>query len=190
MAELNSYDPSSGELVGSVPVTPIDEIAKVVSRAQAALVAWREISLENRATMLKLAADELSKNSALLGELLSREMGKPLARGKGEVSHCADWIHGKVAEMQQALAPEVLKDDGTETTLFFDPFGVAAVISPWNYPMSMPQWMVIPSLMAGNTVVLKPSEETPLIAQAYVECLNKYLPENVLQIIYGADDQV
>jgi acyl-CoA reductase-like NAD-dependent aldehyde dehydrogenase len=63
------------------------------------------------------------------------------------------------------------------------------VISPWNYPMSMPQWMVVPALVAGNAVVLKPSEETPLIAQAYADVLNESLPNDVLQVIHGADAQ-
>lgn len=189
MKKLHSYNPATGEEVGTVQVTAIDDIAGVVSRAQSALDAWRSVSLEDRAVMLKQAADKLIENSASLGELLSKEMGKPLARGRGEVNHCGDWIHSKIDEMQQALQPETLADEGTESTLFFDPFGVAAIISPWNYPMSMPQWMVIPSLMAGNAVVLKPSEETPLIAQAYVDCLNEFLPENVLQIIHGADEQ-
>jgi succinate-semialdehyde dehydrogenase/glutarate-semialdehyde dehydrogenase len=182
MKKLHSYNPATGEEVGTVQVTAIDDIAGVVSCAHSALDAWR-------AVMLKQAADKLIENSASLGELLSKEMGKPLARGRGEVNHCGDWIHSKIDEMQQALQPETLADEGTESTLFFDPFGVAAIISPWNYPMSMPQWMVIPSLMAGNAVVLKPSEETPLIAQAYVDCLNEFLPENVLQIIHGADEQ-
>lgn len=189
MKKLHSYNPATGEEVGTVQVTAIDDIAGVVSCAQSALDAWRSVSLEDRAVMLKQAADKLIENSASLGELLSKEMGKPLARGRGEVNHCGDWIHSKIDEMQQALQPETLADEGTESTLFFDPFGVAAIISPWNYPMSMPQWMVIPSLMAGNAVVLKPSEETPLIAQAYVDCLNEFLPENVLQIIHGADEQ-
>lgn len=189
MKKLHSYNPATGEEVGTVQVTAIDDISGVVSCAQSALDAWRSISLEDRSVMLKQAADKLIENSASLGELLSKEMGKPLARGRGEVNHCGDWIHSKIDEMQQALQPETLADEGTESTLFFDPFGVAAIISPWNYPMSMPQWMVIPSLMAGNAVVLKPSEETPLIAQAYVDCLNEFLPENVLQIIHGADEQ-
>lgn len=189
MTKLYSYNPATGDEVGAVPVTGIDEIKGIVSQAHSALAAWHRISLEGRAAMLKQAADKLIENSAALGELLSKEMGKPLARGKGEVNHCGDWVHSKLDEMLQALQPENLVDENTESTLFFDPYGVAAIISPWNYPMTMPQWMVIPSLMAGNTVVLKPSEETPLIAQAYVDCLNEFLPENVLQVIHGADDQ-
>ena len=88
-----------------------------------------------------------------------------------------------------ALRPEVLQDGRTYTGLIHPPFGVAAAITPWNFPISMPHWMVLPSLVAGNTVVLKPSEETPLIAQAYVDLLHTVLPPGVLSVVHGADDQ-
>ena len=189
MDNLISLNPATGDVVGTVPVTPVAELHNIVSRAQSALADWSKISLESRAVMLRQAAGRLIENSSSLGELLSTEMGKPLARGKGEVNHCGDWIHGKLNEMQEAFQPDRLLDEGTESTILFDPYGVAAIISPWNYPMSMPQWMVIPSLMAGNTVILKPSEETPLIAQAYVDTLNEFLPPYVLQVIHGADEQ-
>jgi len=187
--ELISYNPANGEIVGSVPISTVDDVEKAVIRAQAALAIWQNVPLETRARLLQQAADRLAENAATLGELLSREMGKPLARGKGEVSNCSSWIHSKLDEMLKAYRPEILQDESTESTLYFDPFGVAAVISPWNYPMSMPQWMVIPSLMAGNSVILKPSEETPLIGQAYVDTLNEFLPKDVLQIVHGADEQ-
>ena len=68
-------------------------------------------------------------------------------------------------------------------------FGVSAAITPWNFPMLMPQQCILPSLVAGNTVIFKPSEETPLVGQAYADILNEFLPEGVLQTIHGADDQ-
>lgn len=189
MSSLVSLNPANGEAVGEVPITSADKVHAIVERAHTAQVDWRKTSLQQRAELLKQAGQQLIDQSTELGELLSREMGKPLARGQGEVMHCGNWILGKVDKMASALEAETFQDDGTESTLFHDPLGVAGVISPWNYPMSMPQWMVIPSLMAGNTVVLKPSEETPLIAQAYVDTLNAFLPVDVLQIIHGADEQ-
>ena len=189
MSSLVSLNPANGEAVGEVPITPADEVHAIVERAHAARGDWRNTSLQQRAALLKQAGQQLIDQSTALGELLSREMGKPLARGQGEVTHCGNWILDKVDKMASALEPETFQDDSTESTLFHDPLGVAGVISPWNYPMSMPQWMVVPSLMAGNTVVLKPSEETPLIAQAYVDTLNAFLPRDVLQIIHGADEQ-
>jgi acyl-CoA reductase-like NAD-dependent aldehyde dehydrogenase len=91
--------------------------------------------------------------------------------------------------MAAALAPEVLEDEHVRTTVYRDPFGVCAAITPWNFPMSMPHWMVLPSLMAGNTVVLKPSEKTPLVGQAYADVLNEVLPAGVLQVVHGDEAQ-
>lgn len=189
MNKFKSINPANGETVGEVSITSVPQIKNIVKQAHDAKHRWREIPLEERANILKQAGSKLKERADDLGELLSMEMGKPLAQGRGEVSFCGDWIQYKVDKMVSALQPETYADGGTESTTFFDPYGVAAVIAPWNYPMSMPQWMIVPSLMAGNTVILKPSEETPLIAQAYVDTLNEFLPKNVLQIIHGEDEQ-
>ncbi|TVP54216.1 MAG: aldehyde dehydrogenase, partial [Gemmatimonadales bacterium] len=91
--------------------------------------------------------------------------------------------------MVEALEPEVVEDGRLRSTVYRDPLGVCAAITPWNFPMSMPSWMVLPALMAGNTVVFKPSEETPLSGQAYADALNEVLPEDVLVVVHGADAQ-
>lgn len=189
MATLTSHNPANGDIVGEVSITPVSSITDMVAQAHAAKQEWRETPLEQRADLLKLAGQKLSERADELGDLLSREMGKPLNQGRGEVAFCGSWIQFKVDKMASALQPETYVDENTESTIVYDPLGVAGVISPWNYPMSMPQWMVVPSLMAGNPVLLKPSEETPLIAQAYVDTLNEFLPNNVLQIIQGAEEQ-
>ncbi|NCF80808.1 MAG: aldehyde dehydrogenase family protein [Proteobacteria bacterium] len=186
---LKSYDPSSGEPVGEVPITPPDSIPSIVARAHKAGNGWSELPATKRAELFKQAGQRLVERADELGVLLSREMGKPRKYGIGEVGYCGSSLAGKVDSIVAALEPQVSDGGSTESTIYYDPLGVCAVISPWNYPMSMPQWMVIPALMAGNTVVLKPSEETPLIAQAYADVLNEFLPEGVLQVIHGADAQ-
>ncbi|MCH2161037.1 MAG: aldehyde dehydrogenase family protein, partial [Phycisphaerales bacterium] len=117
------------------------------------------------------------------------EMGKPLAEGIGETRYAATSISEEVDEIIEAISPEVLEDDDTITTMRFDPFGVVAAITPWNFPILMPHQAVIPGLMAGNAVILKPSEETPLVAHEYVSVLNEVLPPNVLQVIHGDERQ-
>jgi len=186
---LKSFDPSSGEIVGEVPITPADTIPSIVTRAHEANRAWRDIPTAERAARLKQAGQRLVERAEELGVLLSREMGKPRKYGIGEVSYCGSSLPGKIDEIVAALEPQVSDGGSIESTVYYDPFGVCGVISPWNYPMSMPQWMVIPALVAGNSVVLKPSEETPLIAQAYADVLNEFLPAGVLQVIHGADAQ-
>lgn len=186
---LVSFNPATGDAVDEVPITPANNIASIVDQAHAASHGWSQHSLEERANILKKAGEVLIRDADSLGELLSKEMGKPLRFGQGEVGYCGSYIAGKVDEIVDALQPYHFEDDGTRSTIYYDPFGVTGVISPWNFPMSMMQWMVLPALMAGNTVVVKPSEQTPLIAQAYVDILNQFLPPHVLQIIHGTGDQ-
>lgn len=186
---LNSYNPSTGELVGSVPITPTAQVDAVIAKARKAAPAWAALTPQERADILRPAGDKLTERADELGRILSLEQGKPLAEGIGEVSGCGAGMSDAVDEVVKAMMPDVLEDEGVKTLLYYDPFGVCAAITPWNFPILMPHWNIIPALVAGNTVVLKPSEQTPLIADEYVKVLNEFLPEGVLQIIHGEDDQ-
>ncbi len=186
---LTSINPATGEPVGSVPVTPTAEIPSIVARARAAQRAWGALTAAERAEILKPAGAALVERADELGGLLTREMGKPLSDGVGEVRHTGEGLPAEADEIAEAVAPRTLPGEGVVTELRHDPLGVVAAITPWNFPILMPHWMVLPALVAGNAVVLKPSEQTPLIAQAYADVLNRFLPDGVLQTIHGEDDQ-
>jgi len=186
---LESINPSTQEVVGAVPVTPPGEIPTIVARAAAAQRDWGALSASERAEMLRPAGQVLEDRAEELGELLTREQGKPLADGIGEVRGCGSGLSNAVDEIAQAVEPVRLQGDGVASTLYYDPLGVCAAITPWNFPILMPHWMVLPALVTGNSVVLKPSEQTPLIAQAYADILNQVLPAGVLQVVHGEDEQ-
>ena len=186
---LISLNPATGEEVGRLPITPVDQIAAVVATARAAQPAWGRLSLQQRADQMRPFGDALVSAAEELGTLLTREMGKPLAEGIGETKHCGSTLGNTLDELIEALTPEPMDDKSVSSTLVFDPLGVCAGITPWNFPLSMPHWTVIPALMAGNSVVLKPSEKTPLIAQAYADLLMPMLPDGVLQVIHGDGTQ-
>ncbi|MEQ9207125.1 MAG: aldehyde dehydrogenase family protein [Phycisphaerales bacterium] len=186
---LNSYNPSTGEIVGSVPITPVAQIDSIIAKAHAALPAWQALSAQERADMLKPAGKILEERAEELGKLLSLEQGKPISEGIGEVKGCAARMDWESQEVADAVQPEVLNSNGIESTIYYDGYGVCATITPWNFPMLMAHWTIVPALVAGNTVVCKPSEQTPLIADEYVKILNQFLPEGVLQIVHGEDDQ-
>ena len=189
MALLISYNPATGDPVGEVEVTPSSEIPSVVTRARAAQPAWQELGHDGRAKLLAQAHEALSARADELGRLITEEMGKPLADAIGEAESLGAGVREHLDEIGEALAPEVIEDARLHSMIYHDPLGVCAAITPWNFPMAMPQWMVLPALAAGNTVVLKPSEEAPLCGQAYAQGLIDVLPANVLQVAHGADDQ-
>jgi acyl-CoA reductase-like NAD-dependent aldehyde dehydrogenase len=187
--QLESRNPATGEVVGHVSVTPVGEIAGIVARARAAQPAWAELGTAGRAEMLARAGSAMAERARDLARLVTLEMGKPLAEAVGEIQSCADETPDVLREVAEATAPEVLEDERVRSTIYRDPYGVCAAITPWNFPFSMPHWLVLPALATGNTVVMKPSEETPLVGQAYADLFREVLPPDVLQVVHGDETQ-
>ena len=106
----------------------------------------------------------------------------------GEAKLVASQLPHKVDGIVAALTPHIKEDDNVQSTFHYGPFGVCAVITPWNFPANMVQWLLIPALMAGNTVVVKPSEHTPLSSQFYLDILKGCLPDGVLQVVQGGKE--
>lgn len=186
---LASVDPARGDTVGQVEVTPVELVNDIVKRARAVQGAWAALGLHERARLVKSAAPLLESRAIEMGTLASREMGKPIKEALGEAQHCAASLCATVDDIVKALEPEQLDDGKVQSELRFDPLGVAACITPWNFPVMMPQDVVVPSLVAGNCVVLKPSEKTPLCAGVWASCLASALPQDVLQVVHGDDRQ-
>lgn len=189
MKTLSSYNPADGELIGTVEMTSAAEIKETVKRAAAAQKKWAAVSIEERISILIKAGDALLEKAQEIGILLSMEMGKSLRRSMGEVKSSARSVAYVTDRVREALQPVISEGCNIRTTIKYEPLGVCGIISPWNYPVSMAHWMIIPALTAGNAVVLKPSEETPLVAKAYIDALNEALPEDLLQIVFGDEEQ-
>ncbi len=185
-AQLVSYDPSNGEKVGEVTVTPTSDIDGIVAKARVAAKEWGALDINKRVELITKALAGIEPDSEKFAVLLSREMGKDLRRSSGEVRWVIKGGVGNAESARQALATRELAGG---SLMQYRPLGVVAVIAPWNYPVAMANNLIIPALVAGNTVVFKPSEETPLIADAYVKKLNSVLPEGVLQIVHGDGQQ-
>jgi acyl-CoA reductase-like NAD-dependent aldehyde dehydrogenase len=181
-----SYDPSNGERLGQVRATATEQVPGVVKKAQKAAETWKILGLDERLKIIQQAYAQAEPRINELAELLSREMGKDIRRSTGEVNGTVYGGPYIAEEAREAFQPQ---QAGNGTIIEYRPLGVAAVISPWNYPLAMANNLIVPALVAGNTVVFKPSEETPLVADAFVKILNQKLPEGVLQIIYGDGDQ-
>ena len=178
-------DPATGAVVGHAPQRSVAELDQAIAAARQAQPAWAARSHAERSEYLNRAADAVEASAEALAELLSREQGKPLngPNARFEVGACGGWLR---ANAGFEMAPETLVEDESGTAVLeYVPMGVVGAIGPWNWPMMISIWQIAPSLRMGNTVVLKPSEYTPLSVMGLVEVLNQVLPAGVLQVVPG-----
>lgn len=183
---LKSYNPANGQYIGQVPITTAEKLPELIEKGKLAQKEWEKLDLNLRMEYLKKAAAKLGEQSTEISTLLSKEMGKNLKRSTEEIQECVHGTATMVEHIKKALSPMVNNDYDFQVRTEFSPLGVCGIITPWNYPVSMGHLMIIPALMAGNAVILKPSSETPLVAQAYVDCFNEILPPNLLQVAHGS----
>ena len=179
------HDPATGELIARAPELTADDLDAAIARARAAQPGWNALGHDRRIELLNAAADAVDANAEALARLLSREQGKPLngPNARFEVGACSAWLRATAAT---PLEPEVIVDGGqTRAELIYRPAGVVGAIGPWNWPMMIAVWQIAPSLRMGNTVVVKPSEFTPLSVLALVCVLNEVLPSDVLIPVPG-----
>jgi acyl-CoA reductase-like NAD-dependent aldehyde dehydrogenase len=178
-------DPATGEVVGRVANRTAEDLDQAVARARAAQPAWGSRTDADRVDLLLRAADAVEAAAEPLAELLSREQGKPLngPNARFEVGACAAWLRATAAT--ELPGGPVFDDADTHAELHYRPVGVVAAIGPWNWPMMITVWQVAPALRMGNTVVVKPSEYTPLSVLALVRVLNSVLPADVLTAVAG-----
>ncbi|AUI53211.1 aldehyde dehydrogenase [Arthrobacter crystallopoietes] len=179
------FDPATGGTVGRAPVHTAADLDAAVAAARAAQPEWAALGHEKRSEYLNQAADAIDASAEALAELLSREQGKPLngPNARFEVGACAAWLR---ATASFVLEPEVVVDDGeSHAEVHYRPLGVVGAIGPWNWPMMISVWQLAPSLRMGNTVVMKPSEYTPLSVLALAAVINQALPADLLHVVSG-----
>ncbi|NLE49736.1 MAG: aldehyde dehydrogenase, partial [Sandaracinaceae bacterium] len=186
-SQLISRRPDGSEL-GAVRKTSIDELPGILARARKGEEALRQLGLEGRERILREAGARLRADLEAIAAIASEEMGKPLRESLGEARHAFAHIDRDITEIFDALRDEVLVEGKYRSTIVRDPFGVAACITPWNFPTLMPHQQIFPALAAGNAVIFKPSEEVPLTAEAYIERFRGLLPDGALTLIHGEGD--
>lgn len=179
------FNPANGDLVGLAPVSTETEVEQAVQTAISAQVDWAKRSDKDRAEQTGIIANVLEKNSEYLADLITREQGKPLS-GPGsrfEMEACVAWTQ---VPASCSVEPEVVyEDDERKDTLHRVPFGVVAAIAPWNWPLMIAIWQIMPAIRMGNTVVLKASEYTPIATLEMVRLINQELPPGVLNTVTG-----
>ncbi len=181
------YNPATGEVLVQIPEASPEMVAAAVAAADRALPAWSRTSPKDRAAVLLQIADCVEQNGAELARLESNNCGKPyLAALNDEIPGVADvfrFFAGAARCLGGLAAAEYLP--GFTSMIRRDPVGVIAQITPWNYPLMMAAWKMAPALAAGNTLVLKPSEITPLTTLRFFELIGDLLPRGVANVVFG-----
>ncbi|WP_295542689.1 NAD-dependent succinate-semialdehyde dehydrogenase [uncultured Pseudacidovorax sp.] len=184
-------DPATCERIAQVPDSGPAQARAAVDAAQAAFGAWRKVPARQRAAILKRWNDLVMAHQDDLGRLISREQGKPLAEGKGEVAYAASYIEW-FAEQATRMNGEVIPAPVPGRRMFAlrEPVGVVAAITPWNFPAAMIARKIAPALAAGCTVVCKPAEDTPLTSLALVLLAHEAgVPPGVLNIVTASRER-
>jgi aminobutyraldehyde dehydrogenase len=185
-------DPATGECIAEVPEATAAQVDAAVASAETAGAAWARTVPKDRAALLLRLADRIEADGREFAKLESDNTGKPLAAAlNDEIPAIADvfrFFAGAARTGHGALAGEYLP--GYTSMIRRDPVGVVASIAPWNYPLMMAAWKLGPALAAGNTVVLKPSEQTPLTALKLAEDLAEIFPKGVVNVICGRGESV
>jgi aminobutyraldehyde dehydrogenase len=185
-------DPATGKTLAKVPEASRGQIDAAVKAAASAFDGWSRTPPKDRATLLLRLADRIEADGTAFAKLESQNCGKPLAAAlNDEIPAIADvfrFFAGACRTMTGAVAGEYLA--GYTSMIRRDPIGVVASIAPWNYPLMMAAWKLGPALAAGNTVVLKPSEQTPLTALKLAELLAEIFPPGVVNVVCGRGGSV
>ncbi|MFY9314107.1 MAG: gamma-aminobutyraldehyde dehydrogenase [Burkholderiales bacterium] len=180
-------NPATGALLASVPEASIEQVNRAAQAAARAFESWSETTPMERSRMLLRLADAVEARAEEFARVESLNCGKPYARALGDeipaVADCFRYFAGAARCMTGSVAGEYLA--GHTSMIRRDPVGVVGSIAPWNYPLMMAAWKLAPALAAGNTVVLKPSEQTPLTTLLFARLASEVLPKGVLNVVCG-----
>jgi acyl-CoA reductase-like NAD-dependent aldehyde dehydrogenase len=175
-------NPATGAVFDQAPACSREQLDQAMESAQKAFREWR-VDEAARREALHAAADAMSAAVGDLAPVLTAEQGKPLADASGEIARVGTWFE-YFADLE--FPPEVIQDDEKAfVEVARRPLGVVAALAPWNFPLSLATWKIAPALLAGNTMVLKPSSYTPLATLKMGELLARVLPPGVLNVVSG-----
>jgi len=183
----NRNPANTGELVGMFPLSSEEDTTLAIDAAKAAYDKWRLTPAPKRAEILFRAAELLVQRKEDFARDMTREMGKVLAETRGDVQEAIDMTYLMAGEGRRLYGQTTPSELANKFAMSVrSPIGVAGLITPWNFPMAIPSWKIIPALVAGNTVVIKPAEDTPLSTYNLAQVLMEAgLPRGVLNVVSG-----
>jgi betaine-aldehyde dehydrogenase len=182
---LQVVEPATEDVLEEIPRAGAEDVDAAVARARAAFPAWRAIAPADRARLLHRLASAIEEHHDELSVLEARNAGKPIGDARGEIGMVADTFRYYAAAPERLLGDTIPVAGGVGFTLR-EPLGVVGLITPWNFPLAIASWKLAPALAAGNTVVLKPAELTPLTALRFADiALEAGIPEGVVNVVAG-----
>ncbi len=182
---LTVIEPATEETLAELPQAGVQETDAAVARARRAFEHWRSVTPGDRAKTMRAIAETLASKVDELAVMEARNVGKPIGDARAEVGMVVDTFHYYAGAPERLLGDTIPVAGGVDIT-FREPLGVVGLIVPWNFPLPIASWKVAPALAAGNTVVLKPAELTPLTALELEKlALEAGLPEGVLNVVVG-----
>jgi acyl-CoA reductase-like NAD-dependent aldehyde dehydrogenase len=182
---IQVIEPATGQVMAEVEQADAERTDEAVARAKAAFPAWRDLIPSERSQILHRLADALDAKKEDLARLEARNAGKPIGDARGEMGMVVDTYRYYAGAPERLLGKTIPVAGGIDMT-FREPLGVVGLIVPWNFPLVIASWKVAPALAAGNTIVLKPAELTPLTALELEKiALEAGLPEGVLNVVAG-----
>jgi len=182
---LEILNPATEEVVERIEPATAEDADAAVARAKNAFPAWRDVAPADRSRLLRRLADALEAERENLAQLESRDTGKPINDARGEMGMVADTFHYYAGMPERLLGDTIPVSGGVDVT-FREPLGVVGLIVPWNFPLTIASWKMAPALTAGNTIVLKPAELTPLTALEFERIAREAgIPEGVVNVLVG-----
>jgi betaine-aldehyde dehydrogenase len=182
---IEVVEPATEQVMAVLPRAGAAEVDAAVARARAAFPAWRAVVPADRAALIHRLADAIAERHEELATLEARNAGKPIGDARGEIGMVVETFRYYAGAPERLLGNTIPVAGGVDMT-FREPLGVVGLIVPWNFPLVIASWKVAPALAAGNTVVLKPAELTPLSAVELERvALEAGLPEGVLNVVSG-----
>jgi acyl-CoA reductase-like NAD-dependent aldehyde dehydrogenase len=182
---LKVVEPATEAVLEEIPRAGAEDVDAAVARARAAFPAWRAVAPPDRARLLHRLAGAIEEHHEELSVLEARNAGKPIGDARGEIGMVADTFRYYAAAPERLLGDTIPVAGGLGFTVR-EPLGVVGLITPWNFPLAIASWKLAPALAAGNTVVLKPAELTPLTALRFADiALEAGIPEGVVNVVAG-----
>jgi aldehyde dehydrogenase (NAD+) len=184
---FESLSPATGDPIGTFPKSGPGDVDRAVAAAKEAYKSWRLVPAPKRGEIVFRFAALVAEHKQELAELMTREMGKVIAEAGGDVQEAIDMSYYMAGEGRRLFGhttPSELPDKFNMSVR--QPIGVVGVITPWNFPIAIPSWKIVPALVCGNTVVFKPANDTPALGERFVELLAEAgVPAGVVNVVHG-----